>query len=228
MRFKWALAGLAFTLALPVSTAMAGAFEDGVTAYERQDYATALGLFQPLADKGDASAQFNIGSMYAYGEGVPQNFAEAGRWFRRAADQGHATAQFNLGAMYAEGLGLAQDYPEAARWYRKAADQGDAITQFNLGLMYAEGQGLPRDHAESGKWFRKAADQGDANAQANLGVMIGRRQLRFRHLMQRQPDGAFVLVQRGGDCGGGCLPSHSRQTLAANSFEQLAASWLRS
>ena len=69
MRFKWALAGLAFTLALPVSIAMAGAFEDGVTAYERQDYATALGLFQPLADKGDASAQFNIGSMYAYGEG---------------------------------------------------------------------------------------------------------------------------------------------------------------
>ena len=94
MRFKWALAGLAFALALPVSIAMAGAIEDGMTAYERQDYATALGVFQPLADKGDASAQFN--NMFAYGEGAPQNFAEAGKWFRRAADQGHATAQFNL------------------------------------------------------------------------------------------------------------------------------------
>ena len=106
MRFKWALAGIAFTLALPVSIAMAGAFEDGVTAYERQDYATALRLFQPLADQGDASAQFNVGSMYAYGEGVPQNFAEAGKWFRRAADQGHATAQFNLGAMSPRALAL--------------------------------------------------------------------------------------------------------------------------
>ena len=104
------------------SRAFAGAFEDGAAAYER-DYATALRLFQPLADQGDASAQFKVGSMYAFGEGVPRNFTEAGEWFRRAADQGHAAAQFNLGAMYAEGLGLAQDYQEAARWYRKAADQ---------------------------------------------------------------------------------------------------------
>jgi uncharacterized protein len=172
MRFKRALAGLAFTLALPVSIAMAGAFEDGVTAYERQDYATALRLFQPLADQGDASAQFNIGSMYAYGEGVPQNFAEAGKWFRRAADKGHATAQFNLGAMYAEGLGLAQDYAEAARWFRKAADQGDANAQANLGVMYANGLGVPEDLIVSCMWLNLAAVQGSEDARSARDKLV--------------------------------------------------------
>ena len=76
--------------------------------------------------------------MYAYGEGVPRDFAEAGKWFRKAANGGHAAAQFNLGAMYTEGQGVAREYAEAAKWYRKAADRGDAKTQFNLGLMYAE------------------------------------------------------------------------------------------
>lgn len=148
MRVTQLLTGVVVAVLFSAGSAMAGADEDGVAAYERQDYATALRLFQPLADQGDVAAEFNLGSMYAYGEGVPRNSAEAGRWFRKAADGGHAAAQFNLGAMYAEGLGLAQDYPEAARWYRKAADQGDAKTQFNRGLMYAEGQGVPRDHTE--------------------------------------------------------------------------------
>ena len=75
------------------------------------------------AQQGDATAQFNLGWMYAKGEGVPQDDREAAQWFRLAADQGHATAQFNLGVMYANGQGVPQDYQEAAQWYRLAADQ---------------------------------------------------------------------------------------------------------
>jgi TPR repeat protein len=85
------------------------------------------------AEAGDAEAQFNLGTVYADGEGVPQDDAEAARWFRLAADQGHANAQTNLGIMYRYGVGVPQDRAEAVRWFRLAADQGLGEAQNNLG-----------------------------------------------------------------------------------------------
>ena len=58
------------------------------------------------AEQGDAPAQFMLGRMYANGDGVPQDAAEAVRWYRLAAEQGLAEAQFNLGVMYANGQGV--------------------------------------------------------------------------------------------------------------------------
>ena len=62
-----------------------------------------------LAESGDASAQYNLASMYYNGEGVPQNYNEAIRWYKKAADQEDAKAQGVLGSMYYEGLGVPQD-----------------------------------------------------------------------------------------------------------------------
>jgi TPR repeat protein len=64
----------------------------------------------PIAEQGDASAQYNLGVMYANGYGVPQDYAEAVRWYRLAAGQGNAKAQYNLGLMYYNGEGVPQDY----------------------------------------------------------------------------------------------------------------------
>ncbi len=144
---KAKLAGLAliaalcagFTLGLTAS-AWAG-FDEGVEAFNRGDYATALREMRPLAEQGDAYAQNNLGFMYHEGLGVPQDYAKALQWWRKAAEQGVDEAQFNLGLMYDNGLGVTQDYAEAVRWYRKAADQGYANAQANLGIMYANGQG---------------------------------------------------------------------------------------
>ena len=126
---------LAAIIAMGVGgVAVAGPFEDATAAYERQDYATAMRLWQPLAEQGDADAQFILGYMYNKGEGVAENDAEAVKWYRKAADQGYAEAQNNLGAMYDKGYGVAENDAEAAKWYRKAADQGHADAQYNLGL----------------------------------------------------------------------------------------------
>ena len=81
------------------------------------------------ADQGDASAQYNLGVMYAEGQGVRKDDVEAAKWFRKAADQGLARAQYNLGVMYAEGQGVPKDYVEAEKWVREAADQGLALAQ---------------------------------------------------------------------------------------------------
>ena len=55
-------------------------------AYSRGDYAAALRLIRPLADKGNANAQHNLGALYVEGRGVPQNDAEAMKWYRLAAE----------------------------------------------------------------------------------------------------------------------------------------------
>ena len=124
-----------------------------------------------LAAEGDAVAQFELGVLYAFGRGVPQDYEEAARWYRLAADQGHASAQYNLGVSYAFGRGVPQDHGEAVRWYRLAADQGLANAQFRLGRAYHDGRGVPQDYEEAVRWYRLAADWGHPGAQNNLGVM---------------------------------------------------------
>ena len=139
-------------------------FNEGLAAYARGDYATALRAWQTFAEQGNAKAQVNLGVMYAQGEGVPQDYKTAAQWFRRAAEQGHAKAQVKLGWMYDEGQGVPQDYKAAAQWYRRAAEQGDADAQSNLGAMYGKGQGVPQDYKAAVQWYRRAAEQGHASA----------------------------------------------------------------
>jgi TPR repeat protein len=141
-------------------------------AYEKaNNFESAVAQYEKAAHHGHAGAQNNLGNMYAKGQGVPRDYAQALSWLRKAADQGLAAAQGNLGVMYAKGQGVPQDYAEALKWYRLAADQGNAWAQNNIGEMYQIGQGVPQDYAEALKWFRKAADQGLAVAQYNLGWM---------------------------------------------------------
>ena len=71
----------------------AGPYENGLAAYQRGDYATALKFWRPLAEQGVAQAQNNLGLMYANGQGVPQDYAEAVKWFRLAAEQGDVYTQ---------------------------------------------------------------------------------------------------------------------------------------
>jgi len=95
--------------------------DDGMEAYLKRDYATALKLFRPLAEQGYASAQHSLGVMYANGEGVTQDYKKAVEWYRLAAEQGDGEAQNNLGLMYTNGEGVIQDYVLAHSWFNLAA-----------------------------------------------------------------------------------------------------------
>ena len=149
----------------------AGPFEDGLAAAKRSDYATALLLWRPLAEQGNATAQYNLGLMSENGRGMPKDSVNAVKWYRMAAEQGHANAQNNLGFMYANGQGVPQDYGEAMKWYRRAADQRLAGAQYNLGLMQAYGEGVPHDTVSAHMWFNLAAAHGHENGQAIRGMV---------------------------------------------------------
>ena len=131
-----------------------GAPDAGLAAYRAGDYTKAIELWRPLAEKGDAEAQYRIGTLFAEGRGVQRNDETAVSWFRRAAEHGNAMAQYNLGASYAAGVGVAQNDADAAKWFRRAADQGMPYAELNLGLLYAAGRGVPLDNVEAMTWLQ--------------------------------------------------------------------------
>jgi hypothetical protein len=162
---------LPFVALLWSAVCFAGDLEDGLAAYKRGDYKTAIAMWTIGANKGDAAAQNNLGLMYDQGLGVPQDNKEAVSWFRKAAEKGDAAAQNNLGREYAKGLGVSQDDQQAVSWFRKAAEEGYAEAQDNLGAMYANGHGVSQDYKQAAAWIRKAADQGSARAQIHLASL---------------------------------------------------------
>ncbi|MDE2310093.1 MAG: sel1 repeat family protein [Betaproteobacteria bacterium] len=105
---------------------MADSLSDAKTAYDAGDYEQAAKLYTPLAKKGNAEAQYNLGVMYRAGRGVPQDYKEARSWYRLAAEQGNALAQFNLGWMYASGKGVPQDYVQSHMWFNIAIANADS------------------------------------------------------------------------------------------------------
>ena len=100
-------------------------FRKGSAASKAGDHRRAFLHWELSASAGHERAQFNIGYMYAKGQGVKRDDAEAARWFRKAANQGLASAQFIMGMLYRDGRGVSRDYAEARRWLRLSAEQGD-------------------------------------------------------------------------------------------------------
>ena len=150
------------------SVARAGDSEDAEKAYQKGDYATALKLWRPLAEKGGSSAQYNLALMYHFGKGATQNYQEAEKWYRKAAEQENEDAQYNLGVMYEKGDGVIQDYKESIKWYRKAAEIGLPQAQVSLGLMYIKGNGAPHDILRGYMWLSLATIGGDRNGQKGI------------------------------------------------------------
>ncbi len=152
------LLALALAVSL-VGPAGAGPLEDGLAAYQKGDYATALKFWQPLADQGTAVAQYGLGVMYEAGQGVPKDHVQAAFWHRKAADQGHADAQYTLGFMYEGGQGVPKSAAQALFWYRKAADQGYAKGQHALGNIYYRGESVPQDYIQAHMWMNLAVSR---------------------------------------------------------------------
>jgi len=99
-------------------------------AYDRADYSTALKIWLPKAQEGDAIAQNYVGEIYEKGLGIEPDYATAAHWYRQAAEQGNARAQINMGHLSEKGLGVKQDMQVALNWYRKASGLGGDELQF--------------------------------------------------------------------------------------------------
>ncbi|MDT4846922.1 Sel1 repeat protein [compost metagenome] len=158
MRTRHVLISLALLGML--NTAQAG-FDEDLAAHQRGEFPSSLGELQPLAEQGNAYAQYQLGLRYHSGSETPKDDGEAARWYRRAAEQGAAEAQECLGYAYYRGQGVPVDYREALKWFRLAAEQGNARAQAWLGVLYQHGNGVPKNLVVAYALFNRAAAADD-------------------------------------------------------------------
>jgi TPR repeat protein len=155
------------TSALP---AHAG-WDEGLAAYQRKDWASALREFKPLADDGHAGALSRLGQMTLHGLGVAKDEAAAFKLLAAAADKGDAVAQNAVGNMYFRGLGTPRDPGMALIWFGRAAEQNQPNALNNLGQLYLFGNGVAKDEAKALQLLRRAADAGIAPSLEALGII---------------------------------------------------------
>jgi TPR repeat protein len=91
LTLKHAIAAIILMLRFSTSGG-AGPLEDADAAIKRRDYATAVRLIRPLAEQGDANAQYKLGVFYDNGLGVPQDKVRAYMWLNLSAAQGREGA----------------------------------------------------------------------------------------------------------------------------------------
>ena len=156
---------------------------DGVAAWERGDYETAVAEWRGPAGQGDADAQFNLGQAYRLGRGVEQNTRQAEVYYAKAAAQGHLKAADNLGLLLFQN-GRRE---EAMPYVVDAAERGDPRAQYLLGIAHFNGDLVARD------WVRAYALITLANA-AGLPQAASAMQQMDTHIPLDQRQQAQALV----------------------------------
>ena len=161
---KIALAALLLGIA---PAAQAQTVKAGVEAWQRADYVSAVKIWRPLAEAGDADAAFNLGQAYRLGRGVPISLAAAQTWLERAARKGHLDAQTTLGLLLFNG----GNRISGLRWLRTAAERGEPRALLIYGTALFNGDGVVRDPVHAYAYVSRAAAQGLAPAQTTLAEM---------------------------------------------------------
>lgn len=160
----------AMPLALALTLAGGSAWADvktGVDAWSQGDYAKAIRIWRPLAESGDADAQFNMAQAYKFGRGMPQDMNAAIDYYRKAAVQGHQQAEDNAGLLlYQQGR-----RQEAMPYLDRSAERGEPRAQYLIGISLFNGDLLTRDWVRAYALMNRSAAAGVEQAARALEHM---------------------------------------------------------
>ena len=165
-----------------------GYLREWLRARQLGDFEAARKFLEDAARDGDVGAAWELGRMYADGDGVKQNHQLAFEYFLGIANShaddvtGTTQARFvanafvRLGSYYLAGIANSNIKPNAVRgrdMFNYAASYfGDPDGQYHLGRMYLDGQGVGKDTKQGIRWLSLAADKGQYQAQAVLGALL--------------------------------------------------------
>jgi clan AA aspartic protease (TIGR02281 family) len=130
------------------------------------DRAAEIERLKPVAEKGEAAAQYQLGLLYAETRDMP----EAARYYKLAAEQDHHEAQARLARLNCLGRGVSKNTQECIRLYRLAAEAGVPLAQAHLAGHYLSGDGVSINHGEAARLAGLAADKGDSTGQLMLAI----------------------------------------------------------
>lgn len=140
---------------------------DGIAAWQKGEFAQAMAIWQPLAERDDADAAFNLGQAYRLGRGTPIDLGKAQQWFEKAARLGHLDAQTSLGLLLFQN----GNRQAAVRWLKSAADKGEPRAMLVYGTALFNGDGAPSDPVMAYAYVSRAAAQGLPPARTTLADM---------------------------------------------------------
>jgi len=160
----WMAVALAALMAAP---GRAQTVKAGVEAWQRSDYAAAVAIWKPLAEKGDADAAFNLGQAYRFGRGVPMSLADAQTWFETAARKGHVDAQTTLGLLLFQN----GNQTGGLRWLKAAAEKGEPRAMLVYGTALFNGDGVQQNPVLGYAYVSRAAAQGLGPAKETLAQL---------------------------------------------------------
>jgi len=158
---------LALTIGFAAVPVSAQSVKAGIEAWQKGDAAEAVKIWQPLAERGDADAAFNLGQAYRLGKGVPLDLAQAQRWLEQAARKGHVDAAATLGLLLFQN----GNRVSGMRWLKAAAEAGEPRALLMVGTAMYNGDGVPQDPVTAYAYVSRAAAQGLAPAKATLADM---------------------------------------------------------
>lgn len=144
---------------------------DSAAAYGKGDYAKAVSLLTPAAEKGSARAAFSLGLMAMRGHGMPLSTENAEKWWIRSARGGFPDAQYHLGFMHHRSLRGPRNPELVAKLWSLAAAQGQGDAMYWLGFLYRSGDGVAKDAKKSLKMFTDAANLGHPGAAYEVGLL---------------------------------------------------------
>lgn len=124
------------------------------------------------AEKGDANAQFSLGTCYSYGNGVEKDLRKAEYWWIKAASQcdGEFSYQYRLGYYYFYGFVLSKNYVQAVYWWEKSAINGNILALKGLATCYSNDYGVEIDMARAFDLYKKLATTGDKEYAYMVGM----------------------------------------------------------
>ncbi|GBC52943.2 kinase-like domain-containing protein [Rhizophagus irregularis DAOM 181602=DAOM 197198] len=163
----------------------------GINNYNSQNYKKALYYFQKAAEngnkfalcnlaaeKGDKSAQNNLGVLYENGEVTERDLEKAIKWYNKAAENGREIPQYNLGRCYQSGIGVIKDEVKAFEYYKRSAEKEYLDAQFQLGYCYDKGIGTKVNKIKANELYVKVfelskikAKDEDSQGQFYLGYL---------------------------------------------------------
>jgi len=154
------------------SAAFAAPLDEAIQALDSGRPEEAARKLSPLADAGNAEAQYRLGMMYFTGRGVKENEKRSYDLLLRSASQGHVPAMLQLANVLTFGQQIptiiAEPDQEAAKWYFQAASKGNAEAQYSLGVLFQTGKGVERNDKEALYWMNEAARNGHEAAQTYI------------------------------------------------------------
>ena len=117
---KISVVAISVVLSMFCTFALAISHDDALKAYGAGDFEAAFKIWRPLAEDGDARAQFRVGELYIEGKGVAKNLAHARKWIEAAAQQGYTKAEHRMGEIYRFGIGVTANADTSYDWYLRA------------------------------------------------------------------------------------------------------------